>query len=60
MQISENQLMYDEEKLDAPRLSLEELVLPHPELFKLADRRNKKKLTEMFGTELGKIADELL
>jgi hypothetical protein len=60
MQISENQLMYDEKKLDAPRFSLEELVLPHSELFRLAENRNKKKLTEMFGTELGKIADELL
>ena len=64
MQISENQLTYDEEKLDAPRLSLEELVLPHPELFRLADKKSKKKLTEMFGKEfgkeLGKIADELL
>lgn len=60
MQISENQLMYDEEKLDAPRFTFEELVLPHPDLFRLAESRNKKKLAEMFGTELGKIADELL
>ena len=60
MQVSENQLMYDEEKRDAPRFTLEELVLPHPELFRLAENRNKQKLTEMFGTELGKIADELL
>ena len=52
--------MYDEKKLDSPRFSLEELVLPHSELFRLAENRNKKKLTEMFGTELGKIADELL
>ena len=60
MQISENQLKYDEAKLNAPRFSLEELVLPHSELFKLAESKNKKKLVEMFGTELGKIADELL
>jgi hypothetical protein len=60
MQISENQLAYDETKSDALRFTFEELVLPHPELFRLAENKSKKRLAEMFGTELGKIADELL
>lgn len=60
MQISENQLEYDENTYNAPRYSLEELVLPHDELFKISERRSKQKLTEMFGTELGNIANELL
>jgi len=60
MQTSLNQLSYDEHRRNAPRFSFEELVLSHDELFRLADRRNKKKLVEMFDTELGKIADELL
>jgi hypothetical protein len=60
MQTSQNQLEYDEATSDAPRYSLEELVLPHNELLRLTDNRSKKKLTEMFGLELGKIADELL
>lgn len=60
MQVSENQLIFDEQKRDAPRFTFEELVLPHHELFRLAENRNKKRLVEMFGLELGKIADELL
>jgi len=60
MQTSLNQLGYDEMKRNAPRFSFEELVLPHAELFKLAEKRNKQKITEMFGTELGKIVDEIL
>lgn len=60
MQLSKNQIEYDEIKRNAPRFSFEELLLPHPELLRLVESRNKRKITEMFGTELGKIADELL
>jgi hypothetical protein len=48
MQISQNQLDYDEHMCDAPRFSFEELVLPHDELFKLERKRNDEKLKKMF------------
>jgi hypothetical protein len=55
MQISANQLDYDEHMCDTPRFSFEELVLPHDELFKLEKKRNKETLGKMFG-EIGGIA----
>ena len=55
MQISANQLDYDEHMCDAPRFSFEELVLPHDELLRLENKRNKETLGKMFG-EIGGIA----
>jgi len=62
MQISANQLDYDEHMCDAPRFSFEELVLPHDELLKLERKRNTEKIKKMFGeidglTLLGDIED---
>ena len=55
MQISANQLDYDEHMCDATRFSFEELVLPHDELLRLENKRNKETLGKMFG-EIGGIA----
>ena len=49
MQISANQLDYDEHMCNAPRFSFEELVFPHDELWKLEKRKNGEKLKNMFG-----------
>ena len=57
MQISANQLDYDEHMCDAPRFSFEELVLPHEELFKLEEKRNKEKLKNMFNL-IGDVDDD--
>lgn len=49
MQVSVNQLEYDEHERQAPRFSLEELLLlSEPELFKLADERNRERIQKMF------------
>jgi hypothetical protein len=49
MQISLNQLEYDENNCDAPRFSLEELVVLLPnELFGLAKVRNIERIREIF------------
>jgi hypothetical protein len=48
MQISENQLNYDEFMCDAPRFSFEELVMSHDQLFKLAQHRNEDKIKKAF------------
>ena len=63
MQISSNQLVYDEYMRDAPRFSFEELVLPHPELFRLSQKRNQEAIKKIFGdvegiVKLGEIEDE--
>jgi hypothetical protein len=48
-QVSINQLEYDEYERQAPRFSLEELfLLSQPELFRLADERNREKIQKMF------------
>jgi len=60
MQVSANQLEYDEIKRNAPRFSFEELLLSEEELFRLTKNRNKENFIKMFGTELDKIADEIL
>ena len=62
MQISANQLDYDEHMCDAPRFSFEELVLPHDELLKLEKKRNGEMVKKMFReigglTLLGDIED---
>ena len=62
MQISANQLDYDEHMCDAPRFSFEELVLPHDELLKHEKKRNGEMVKKMFGeinglTLLGDIED---
>jgi len=50
MWISNNQLIYDETNLNAPRLSLEELSsLSHEELLILSKKRTKKLINELFG-----------
>ena len=48
MQISLNQLIYDETCRDKPRFSFEELVLSHEELFKLDQKRNSEVLNDLF------------
>ena len=63
MQISANQLEYNEYMCDAPRYSFEELVLPHDELLRLADKRNRAHIKKIFGdiegiVKLGEIEDE--
>jgi hypothetical protein len=63
MQISANQLDYDEHMCNAPRFSFEELVLPHDELLKLEKKRNGEMVKKMFReigglTLLGDIEDE--
>jgi hypothetical protein len=63
MQISANQLDYDEHMCDAPRFSFEELVLPHDELLRLEKKRNGETIKKMFReigglTLLGDIEDE--
>jgi hypothetical protein len=63
MQISANQLDYDEHMCDAPRFSFEELVLPHDELLRLEKKRNGEMVKRMFKeigglTLLGDIEDE--
>ena len=57
MQISANQLDYDEHMCDAPRFSFEELVLSHEELFKLERKKDKEKLKNMFHF-IGDVEDE--
>lgn len=62
MQISANQLDYDEHMCNAPRFSFEELVLPHDELLKLEKKRNGEMVKKMFReigglTLLGDIED---
>jgi hypothetical protein len=57
MQISLNQLTYDEYESDAPRFSFEELVLPHDELFRLADKRNRETIKKMFKDCFGEDAE---
>ena len=58
MQISANQLDYDEHMCNAPRFSFEELVLPHEELFKLEEKRNNEKLKNMFHL-IGDVDDDI-
>ena len=53
MQISLNQLEYDEEFRDKPRFSFEELVLSHPELFKLGKDRARQEIRKKFYRFLG-------
>jgi hypothetical protein len=48
MQISENQLTYDEFMCNAPRFSFEELVMSHQQLFKLAQKRNEDKIKKAY------------
>lgn len=48
MQVSMNQLIYDEAYRDKPRFSFEELVMSHDELFNLDQKRNKKVLETLF------------
>ena len=48
LQISANQLDYDEHECNAPRFSFEELVLPHDELLKLERKRNDETVKKMF------------
>jgi len=49
MQISANQLEYDEYMCDAPRYSFEELLsLSDEEMFRLARERNKEEIRKMF------------
>ena len=62
LQISANQLDYDEHECNAPRFSFEELVLPHDELLKLEKKRNGEMVKKMFReigglTLLGDIED---
>ena len=64
MQISANQLDYDEHMCNAPRFSFEELVLPHDELLRLARKRNREEIEKIFKVDandlmlLGDIDDE--
>jgi hypothetical protein len=66
MQISANQLDYDEHMCNAPRFSFEELVLSQDELFKLANKRHREEINKMFNLigdvdgiiQLGDIDDE--
>ena len=58
MQISANQLDYDEHMCDAPRFSFEELVLPHDELLKLEKKRNGEMVKKMF-REIATLAPRL-
>jgi hypothetical protein len=53
MQISLNQLIFDESTRNKPRLSFEELVLPHEELFKLSQNRSHENFYEEFYKFLG-------
>jgi hypothetical protein len=47
--MSNNQLTYDEYECDAPRFSLEELLLiPIPELFKMAREKEMQEIRKMF------------
>lgn len=59
MQISLNQLEYDEAELNAPRFSFEELVLSHDKLFILNEKRfrreNEKKTKFYVGDKLTEI-----
>jgi hypothetical protein len=49
MQISANQLEYDEYMCDAPRYSFEELLtLSDEDMFKLARKRNEEEIRKMF------------
>lgn len=48
LQVSMNQLIYDEAYRDKPRFSFEELVMSHNELFKLDQKRNKDVLNVLF------------
>lgn len=48
MQMSLNQLEYDEANRDKPRLSFEELVLSHEELFKLCEDRARQEIRTKF------------
>lgn len=48
MQVSSNQLEYDEIYCDKPRFSFEELVLPHEELFKLSKERARQDIRKKF------------
>lgn len=64
MQISLNQLEYDEINRDAPRYSFEELVLSHDELLILAEKKERANMEGMFQKlskgfiKLGEIEDE--
>lgn len=53
MQISLNQLTYDESVRGELRLSFEELVLPHEELFKLSQNKSREETQEKFYRFLG-------
>jgi hypothetical protein len=47
--ISNNQLTYDEHECNAPRFSLEELLLLSiPELFKIAQEKEREEVRKMF------------
>lgn len=54
MQISSNQLEYDEAKCDKPRLSFEELVFSHEELFNLCEDKARQKIRENFDNFLNR------
>lgn len=51
MQISANQLDYDEHMCDAPRFSFEELVSPHDELLRLEQKRNREQIERIFNID---------
>jgi hypothetical protein len=47
--VSNNQLIYDEHECDAPRFSLEELLISSiPELFKISCQREEEETRKMF------------
>lgn len=49
MWVSNNQLTYDEKECDAPRFSLEELLLNSvPELYRLTKRREEEEMLRIF------------
>ena len=55
MQISLNQLTYDENECDAPRFSLEEFFLLTPkDLFNLSEKRNELNIRDKFANFLKK------
>lgn len=55
MQISLNQLVYDENERDKPRFTLEELILLSPkELYLLSENRNKNNIKNHFRKFLNK------
>lgn len=55
MRVSLNQLEYDEQNSDAPRFTFEELVMPHDQLLKLSQEKERAKIKKMFGDTDGMI-----